>query len=88
MNTFENSLNDARDLFCVSGWFGSCGRSFEAKDSEQINLFIEALGAVPGLENITVSDPNQYGIVSVWCDPNTAVSCAIYRAICEAFTNN
>lgn len=88
MNTFENSVNDARDLFRVSGWFGSSCLSFRFEDREQINLFVEALQAVSGLENITISDPNLYGFVSVWCDPKTAVSYAIYRAICEAFTNN
>lgn len=85
MRRFENLVSEANDLHRVTNWYGSSGLSFYAHETERINLFVEALQTVSGIANISVSKPNKYGVISVWCDPTTAIASAIFRTIAEAF---
>lgn len=85
MRQFENLVSEANDLHRVTNWYGSSGLSFYAHETERINLFVEALQTVSGIENISISKPNKYGVVSVWCDRTTAIASAIFHAIAATF---
>ena len=85
MNKFRTDLQDANDLHKCTNHFGSFGRSFKANDLDNINLFVEALKAVKGVEDIEISNPNEYDVVMIWATPTTNISYAICRAICDNF---
>lgn len=85
MPKFTNALQDANKLFKCSNWFGSCGRTFRADDLENINLFIEALKAVDGVEVDEPGPANKYGFITVWYTPKTNIAYAICATLLDGF---
>jgi hypothetical protein len=62
-----------------------CARTFLAHDTEQIGLFVNALQEVRNVEDIKVSEPNDFGIVSVCYRPCGIIASLVCRAICQSF---
>lgn len=88
MNKFLSDLQDANNLYRCTNGYGSSGLSFNSNDIEEINLYVEALKAVKGSGDISIGDPNEYGITMVWCNPETNIATAIIRAIVGQFVSN
>lgn len=85
MNRFTKDVYSANDLHRIANWYGCSGLSFHSYDLENINLFAEALKRVQGVEDVEISEPNQYGITCVNWTPKTNLAYAICNSIVEMF---
>ena len=85
MNKFFENVCSANDLHRVANWYGCSGLSFHSHDIENINLFAAALQGVKDIEDVEISEPNQYGITFVHWTPKTNIAYAIADAIVEMF---
>lgn len=85
MNQFCKNCDEALKLHAVTNWYGQSGFTFRADDHESIVTFAAALRTVEGIEDVEVSKPNDYGIVTVSYTPTSAMSYAIGIAISSSF---
>lgn len=85
MNQFCRNCDEALKLHAVTNWYGQSGFTFMADDQESIVTFAAALRSVEGIEDVDVSKPNDYGIVTVSYTPTSAIAYAIGFAIASSF---